>query len=552
MPSLKEFFVSRLQTGLNRASIQSASSWALQYRMMGKPYPGKYSFDHHPWCKAMHDSKAPINVGMKSAQAGYTETVLNIAFYTIDILKEDVLYVLPNQTPDAKNFSASRFDAALDLSKHLENLFSDVKNVGHKRAGSNNLFIRGSQSRIGLKSVSTAKIILDELDEMNQKNIELSFERASGQKEEDRLVWMLSTPTVENHGIHKWYLDTTQEHVFFQCPCCSKHIELTFPECLEITGEDLHDPKLQNSFLKCPSCKNKLDHDRKNEYINLKSIEWVPEKPGRKNRGFHVNQLYSPTISPVILAESYIKSLKDPTAEQEFFNSKLGKPHVVKGAQVTDDDIKKCERSYAMFNQGYDGPIVCMGVDVGKKLHFVIKEYFLDPTISLDDINDASKSKLLYCGTRDEFEELDILLYNYNVKHCIIDANPERRKAKEFCSRNYGKAHMCFYGNNIKGKYMHVHDPDLTVTVDRTAWLDQTLGRFKNMETEIPVNVPPDYKTHIKAQVKRYDVDKDGNPVSRYITVGPEDHYGHAENYCEIALPIAAGFGQNYTIKGPR
>ena len=38
---------------------------------------------------------AELNVGMKAAQIGYTESVLNRTFFTLDVKRQDVLYVLP-------------------------------------------------------------------------------------------------------------------------------------------------------------------------------------------------------------------------------------------------------------------------------------------------------------------------------------------------------------------------------------------------------------------------------------------------------------------------
>src|SRR5262249_14884021 len=163
-------------------------------------------------------SDAELNVGQKAAQMGFTETVLNIVFYHIDVKAVDCLYVLPAKTPDASDFSAARFDPALESSPHLANLFSDVKNVGHKRAGTATLYVRGSRSRAGLKSIPTGLIILDEVDEFDQENIPLAMERAAGQVE--KMVWMISTPTIDNFGINKYYLQSSQNHFHFKCPCC--------------------------------------------------------------------------------------------------------------------------------------------------------------------------------------------------------------------------------------------------------------------------------------------------------------------------------------------
>ena len=62
---------------------------------MGAPFPGPYSFVHHPWCREIHNSKAAFTVAMKAAQLGITEAGINRAFFTLDQSKRDVLYVLP-------------------------------------------------------------------------------------------------------------------------------------------------------------------------------------------------------------------------------------------------------------------------------------------------------------------------------------------------------------------------------------------------------------------------------------------------------------------------
>ena len=178
---LQVLLAERIASGLRRATIKECSQWATSYRMMGEPFPGRWSFKHHPWLEQMHDDDSEIIVGQKAAQMGFTELGLNKTFFAIDVKGQSVLYVLPANTPDAGDFSTSRFDPALELSTHLQHLFSNVKNIGHKRAGNSSLFIRGSRSRSQLKSIPTARIILDEVDEMNQANVPLAFERSSGQ-----------------------------------------------------------------------------------------------------------------------------------------------------------------------------------------------------------------------------------------------------------------------------------------------------------------------------------------------------------------------------------
>ena len=140
----------------------------------------------------------------------------------LDQLKRDVLYVMPTSL-NASDFSKARFSGALNLSPYLKNMFTDTNTVGLKSTGVNSLYIRGSRGDSNLKSIPVSELILDEVDEMDQKAIWLALERLSGQVHKH--VVAISTPTIPKYGIHKLFLSSTQEHFFFPCPCCGKKTE---------------------------------------------------------------------------------------------------------------------------------------------------------------------------------------------------------------------------------------------------------------------------------------------------------------------------------------
>lgn len=542
--ALKELFLSRISSGLKRTSVQTVSKWAETYRIMGKPIPGKWTFKYHPWLRAMHDTESPLNVGMKSAQMGYSETALNTVFKRIDVDGESCLYILPAKNPDATDFSSSRFDPALEASQHIHNMFSDVKNVGHKRAGNANLYIRGSNSRAGLKSVPAGILIFDELDEMNQENIPLARERASGQF--SKLEWDISTPTVPEFGIDKAYRESTQERYFFKCPCCSKMTELVFPECIVITSDKIHDPLIENTHLICKECKNTLNHQDK--HIFLQQGEWVKSVNDRVARGFYINQLYSSTVSPVEIAKKWLEAQNDKTSEQEFYNSKMGMAHLVEGARLDDDDIRNCTGEYKKFTSKSSGLITC-GIDVGKWLHVEVDEWEVDNRYS--DVNMGSRPRVIFETKVLNFGEIDEIIKRFNVVFTVVDAQPERRAAFELAMRFWGRVKLCFYGRGITGKQINYNDEnnDQVVMVDRTSWLDVSLGRFHQGKKGIilPMDLSEEYKQQIKAPVRKYEKDNMGNPVGKYIEVGA-DHFAHARNYAEIALHFALGLGKSQNI----
>jgi len=544
---LRNQFVERIISGLTRKAIRTVSRYAEEYRIMGPPFPGKWTFDHHPWLKELCDITNELQVGQKAAQMGYTEVALNKAFKWLDIDWVSVLYVLPTKVPDATDFSTARFDTALELSPHLNDLFTDVKNVGHKRAGTASLYVRGSRSRSHLKSIPVSGVILDEVDEMVQANLSLVFERMSGQV--DKWVFALSTPTIEKIGINEMYAGTDQRHFMFRCPRCGRSTELVFPDCLVITADSPDDPKIRESYIICKECKGTLDHEAKRFF--LKDGFWVPTVENRFKIGHHINQMYSMTVPPWELAALHLKSLSNETDEQEFYNSKLGLPHEVKGARVTDTNIKECEGEFKISQGCTRNVITTMGVDVGKFLHVEIDEWFFYSTPTPSDIHSVTRPRAIHIDKYQNFSELIDLMRRFMINACVIDANPERRKAFEFAEYFHGIVRMCFYGNNLKGsKAISLHDQsEHTMTVDRTAWLDVALGRFKNKRISLPVDMPFEYRQQIKAPVRIYKKDAQGNPVGNYVVGNEDDHYAHARCYAELALPLAASLFSNFDIE---
>jgi hypothetical protein len=548
--NLEQIFAKRIAAGLHRHSITTASDWACNYRIMGgKSFPGKWSFKYHPWLKDMHDCSNQLAVGQKAAQMGYTECMLNLVFYHMDVNSSDCLYILPAKTPDATDFSASRFDSALELSTHLTSMFSDVRNVGHKRAGSANLYIRGSQSKSGLRSIPVSFMVLDEVSIMNQANVSLAIERVSGQLEKQ--IWMISTPTIEDENINKEFNKSTQDHFVFKCPRCNKYEELTFPDSIKIIGEDVTDPNVQKSHYICKNTGLELPHivstdSRKNADAKaslFKDSKWVPLYPDRDVRGFLIPQLYSVTVTPGDVALAYFKSLADPADEQEFYNSKLGVPHAVAGARVDDKEIADCKGSHSNKDKVPHG-FLTMGIDVGNRCHYEIDYWYL-PKNFTPNKPELAQCRLVRFGTFEMFSELDQLMRKFNISYAVIDSQPERRAALAFANHWHGSVSLCFYAKGIKGKTISVprDQSEYMVTVDRTSWFDVSLGRFHDGTISIPYDIDFEYREHIKAPTRIYSKDKSGNAVGSYDSGTKPDHYAHARNYSEIAMNIACGIG---------
>ena len=295
---------------------------------------------------------------------------------------------------------------------------------------------------------------------------------------------------------------------------------------------------MHNSYIKCPECSHKLEHENKIDF--LADGQWNAEYPNRIKRGFYINQLYSMTQPPGKLAVMYLQSLSNPTYEQEFYNSKLGLPHIVSGARITEEHIERCIGEYKNMQPKSNNLPVTMGIDVGRNLHWRISEW--RATRKGADINDSMTPKVIGFGkirqTQDAgFGEMDDIVKIFHPHRIVIDALPETRSSQVFCNRYRGRATACYYNHNTKAKSLNHNEEERTVTVNRTAWLDQSLSRFRNEDIRLPLDVDKEFKDHQQALVRIYKQDAHGHDQSQYVG-NAADHYAHAGLYEEVALKL--------------
>jgi len=545
--------------GLQNQTLTNCLRWAQHRRVMGGDFEGPYSTKYHPWVKEMHLSKAPVNYCMKGAQLGLTECTINLAFYAIDMLKKDVLYVLPTSR-NASDFSKSRFNTALKLSPYLKAIFTDVNSIELKQAGSNTLYIRGSRGDANLKSIPVSVLLLDEIDEMSQRAISLSLERLSGQL--SKTVWGISTPTVPNFGIHKLSQDSTQELFVFKCPCCGRHTHLIWPDCIEIIGEGVHDQRCYESFLKCKKCGGRLEQKDKPNWLRKAKWEIGNQNGNPDIRGFTINQLYSYTVNPGELVIAYFRGFGDEAANVEFHNSKLGQPYIGDGAKISEDDIEACIKGHSKDDpRPISGErIITMGVDQGKIGYVEITEWFFDQYSN--DLNVAATAKVLYeTKFGENWSLLDELMREFQVLACVVDADPQILEARRFSRRFPGYVWLSRFRRGVTGKEISVSDDDSfapIATVDRSNWFSAALGRFREPRRIIlPRDVSMEYRQHIQAPIRTYVREgtveekkkrQTDNLVAKYISTGP-DHFALARVYSEIALPFAASLTSGEDIE---
>jgi hypothetical protein len=512
---------------------------------MGKPFPGPWTYKFHPWTRAMSDSKSEANCSQKGAQLSVTEALLNITLFTIDVKRINCLYVLPSFRPDVLDFSSSRFDAALKMSPALRDLFSDVKNTGHKMSGHVSLYLRSSRSRGGaaLKSIPASFLAFDELDAMDKEAIDLGIERQSGQLE--KLCWFISTPTIPNFGINQLYNSSTQEHYYFPCPHCSRLIDLNM-ENLVVLGENDTDPAVHDSYMKCHKCGGRLEHSQKPIFL-AKGI-WEPTFANRNMRGFYINQLYSSTVTPGEFALKVHQAKTSALAEQQLYNSKLGLPTVTNGARVTSSQIAdSIRRSTHGRNQGPAPMLTTIGIDVGKVFHAEVCGWRF-PRKKIDNfLNASAEAVVIWEGTLYTKAEIIALIQKHRPHMVVQDANPDRRLGEDLYRQFPSLFRMCIFNESDDPSFLKRADQSI-VSVNRTFWLDTALQRFQNQSIILPLDVEEEYKAHIQVPTRVMSQDRNGSPIARYVS-NSADHFAFARCYAEIGLGLLGQSGPNYDIK---
>lgn len=540
-------FGKSITDGLVSRTLTTCARWAEHRIHTPPPYAGPLSFRKFPWQVEILNAMEPYVTVQKAAQMGFSVAGLIKSLYMVDERKTDVLYVLPTQNL-ASDFAKARLDQMVTLSPALRGMFIGSNNVGLKTtAAHSHIFIRGSVAESGLVSVPVGCAIVDEYDRCNPKAMSLVLERLAAH--ESKHFFGLSTPTLPNFGINKQYLLGTQERYRFPCPSCGRKIELLWPDekkgikgNIEICGTHSTDSDCHKSFFRCDLCDAPLPHESKAEW--LARAYWEATNPAHGHRSFHLNQMYGPAITPGELVVAYFKGQADEAYQVEFVNQKLGEPHLLEGARVTDQIIDACLRNHRLEDAR---PItanrqIVMGVDVGTFLDIIVAEYLYtaDPGYE-PHLN--SICKVLWMGRLpgDDFNVIDRLMAEWQIQYCCIDFQPETVLAKAFARRFHGHASVVQYRKGTTGHEIKEAFDDERVsilTVDRTSFLDMSLGRLHKQRTLLPANTSGVFREHVQNLVRTYELDEFGKPKAVYVSLGA-DHQAHALNLTEVAHMMA-------------
>lgn len=534
---------------LNQLPVENISDrleWALQKRSF--LIPGrKFDIDRHKYLVDLYRCNAREIVVKKSGQAGVSEWLLTYAIHTCDQRNGNVLYIFPTDKT-VSDFSTARLGPAIEASDYLSQIVVDGSGKGGtygsnritlKRIRNRHLYFRGSTVDVEgnanqLKSVDADVLILDEVDELDQRAPSIASKRLGHASEELGNTLWVSTPTFPGYGISAEYDNSDQRKWFVRCEFCNNRQPLTIDDI--VTEWDSlnrpiawHGQKDHTAYPVCSKCGRELNR--------LADGEWVAERPDLDRIGFHLTKLFSPFTKPLEIVRNL--DTTDETKKREAWNQDLGEPYTPKGASLAMEDLDACRREYG---HGPDLHTNCyMGIDVGSVLHVVVR--------TMEDFV-ARQTRQLYAG-ESSWSSIHNLIKIYRPRVIVVDALPETteaRKLQEAYPRNM--VWIAYYPNQPAGTKKEEtaiwNVVERTVMIDRTRALDAMFAGFYGHRSTLPAHARNirEYYNQMRVPIKvEREIGATGVKVATYIDNRRADHYAHAENYAYIASLCRVGQG---------
>lgn len=487
----------------------------------------KMRFDDKPYLIAIFCDDARNIIVMSCVQVGKTEWLMSSAFYYSEQGLQ-VMYVLPDEVL-RNTVVANRIDPLL---KKVPYYASQIRrdgshgtdNRGLKHFGRGSIFFAGSNSTATFIEKPLDVIVADELDKFDMAKYAFADDRLSASPY--KIKYEVGNPTVDSYGIAQRYRESDHREWHIACPGCGEKQPLDwFENVVRQTGDKSADYRLRDGewhrgcgrdvrvyCRRCPSVINRLAIG-----------EWIAKYPGRETHGYHLSKLFASTTTVAELWEKFQKALTDDTKLQVFFNSDLGLPFAGQGSKLTDDLLNSCRGDYLM---PVEAEPCIMGVDVGKRLHVVVRQ-----------ILPGEKLRLVFAGTVPSFTDLDILMGRFNTVSIAIDSMPETRAVQEFIARHPHKAWMVRYQQKITD--MTRDEENRVLAIDRTQAMDRVMSFFRRRAFLLPKNAQSldrgDYYRLLKAPTRIYNVERNA-----FEWLGDPDHYFHSEVYCLLAY-VARG-----------
>ncbi len=500
------------------------------------------SFEHRSYLLDIYRGRSAERVFKKSVQCGISE------FLIIDALEAAsrglaCLYVMPTQDKRDR-FVANRVSRVIRTSAFYRGLVRKgagrANSTGLKHFGPGVISFVGSNAENEFIEFPADLVIVDEYDRCAQDNMPLVRDRLAASPH--KLAVCASTPTYPATGVAALFDASDAREWLVRCPACGHAQPLDFfTNVLRREGE--HDYALldqqwasapgglaRDILVFCAKCGRPLDR--------LARGEWVARQPGRDVAGYHVSQLFVPTMSVRKLWADWQKALGNDWERQRFYNSLLGEAYAVEGSGLSAADLAACCRDYELPARAQG---CTMGVDVGEWMH-----------VRISDCPEPGVRRAVFIGRVRTPDDLDRLIERYDVRCCVIDAMPESLLVRQWQQRQTrGRVWRCVYSDDDL-RQLERDSAGGVVRVARTPSLDDATQDIRMGRNWLPRNAQTldggEFAAQMTAPVRTLIDGPRGS--KRYVWTKPAaDHHRHADNYDKIAAQILEASGGRHAVK---
>ena len=369
--------------------------------LLTPPYRDLYADDH------------PFIALMKGTQVFGTEYLMNSAlFWAFSGRARGATIMFLPTSELVRDFVQLRLDPAIaadpDLRAALTAPAGTAPNrLGLKQFARGHLLVHGADSYRQLAANPADGLCIDEYDLMAADVLPQMLQRL-GSSPESR-VRVASTPRLAGTGIDALYQQGTQFRYHYPCPACGLNQALEWPDSV----------LREAAVLGCRRCRAFMDLYAEGE--------WLAGAPDQETiHSYHLPRWYSPVANiPQILREADSDTFG---TEQTFANYIAAEVYAPDGSQLTLPDLDAVRRPYGLEDT-YRGQPCDMGIDVGKRLHVVIRE--------ARQAGGPFPRQLRFAGEV-TFPELDALVERRTKQDACSrrDARPIRRAARFVVSVN--------------------------------------------------------------------------------------------------------------------
>lgn len=338
--------------------------WADRYRKLAvgtSEHHGRWLTDRAPYqreiMRAWSDPAVRQVTFMKGSQVGGTEVLINILQWTIDQDPGPTLLIYPSLDL-AKDVNEERIRPAIMATERiLRRLRSGAKEPGQRMTDLKALKLQfdrmtvwgvGSNSQTNLESRPVKNLLVDELDAGEFHESAMSWARQRQKSFRRRKALVNSKPSLEGHGVHREFLEGSQERYHVPCPHCGEYQVLTWKQLrwegsLRADAEEV----LRTAKYHCIACQRVIPAAAKPQMLcrgvwaregttvdRDGTVRGTPKNATGEHRSFQLSSLYAPKLDFSYVAAEFVRG---GGATRQWVNGELGEPYVQAGEHVKED-----------------------------------------------------------------------------------------------------------------------------------------------------------------------------------------------------------------------